>query len=106
MLLPNDEELISIRAEALSEWCRGFLEGLKYAGISVDDDQLKGCSEAIDDFSEIAKLDHEKITSSEDDEEAYMHIVEYVRMVVISVYMELAIKQCSDNITSGLERLH
>ncbi len=93
VLLPDDETDLGMRAQALSDWCRGFLSGLGLAGINMDNGQLQECEEALQDFSEIAKLEHAGLSATNNDEESYMHIVEYVRMAVLLVYTVLTAKQ-------------
>ena len=51
-----------------------------------DDSEL---TEAIDDLIEIAKMNYEQVESSDEDEEAYVELSEYVRMAVIHIYTEL-----------------
>lgn len=93
MLLPNDEVLLKDRAVALSQWCGGYLEGLDLAGIGLGSDQLRECQEALHDFVEIANLDYENIMASNEDENSYMQVVEYVRMAVLLVYTVMTAKQ-------------
>ena len=89
MVIPDDAEELSMRAEALTVWCQGYLTGLKLAGVPIlgrDDSEL---TEAIDDLIEIAKMNYEQVESSDEDEEAYVELSEYVRMAVIHIYTEL-----------------
>lgn len=90
LLLPEDDESLSSRAEGLTVWCQGFLTGLKLVGVAVDvlDDQVDEVKEAINDMLEISKMDYEQVVASEEDEEAYVELVEYVRMAVILMYQE------------------
>jgi len=83
--LPDDDEPLEERTIALAQWCSGFLAGLGSGG------QLDALSEeareAIDDLLQISQAE---ITSpvkggddSEEDEEAFAEIVEYVRIVAL-----------------------
>jgi len=83
MLLPADETTLGTRAEALTNWCEGFLEGLHLAGVKLE----------ADDFAEIAKLDHSKIEACETDEAAFAHLVEHIRMSVLLIYIIMTAKQ-------------
>jgi uncharacterized protein YgfB (UPF0149 family) len=80
--LPNDDESLETRTIALGQWCSGFLAGLASGG------QLDALSEeareAIEDLQQIGRAE---ISSgeqeSEEDETAYVEIVEYVRVVTL-----------------------
>lgn len=89
MLLPTDEEALPMRAEALTLWCQGLLTGLKIAGVPVEGRKPGELTEAINDIAEIAKMNYEQVVASEEDEEAYTELVEFVRMAVILIYQDL-----------------
>ncbi len=75
LLLPDDEYALDERADALGEWCQGFLLGLGYG--SKGQDWPDECAEVLQDFVEITRLDPE--VSGEEDELAYAELAEYVR---------------------------
>ncbi len=86
--LPDDEEPLEERIIALAQWCSGFLAGLACGG------QLDALSEeakeAIEDLQQIARAE---MTSpgqdegdSEEDEAAFVEIVEYVRVVALLMH--------------------
>ena len=88
-LLPDDEEDLPRRVEALSAWCEGFLFGLS-TGRPLN---MKQCSaelkEIVRDFTEFT---HAGVTEEEDgelEETAYAELVEYIRVGAQLVYMEL-----------------
>lgn len=85
-LLPDDDEELPLRAEALSLWCQGVLTGLKMANIQIVGRDPGEVTEAIDDLIEIAKMNYEDVVTSEEDENAYVELVEYVRMALILIY--------------------
>ena len=89
LFLPDDDETLSMRAEALTLWCQGFLTGLQSAQIAVDPPKPSEISEAVNDLVEIAKMNHEEVVANEEDEVAYTELVEYVRMAVIFIYQTL-----------------
>jgi uncharacterized protein len=89
LVLPTDKVELSERAEALTLWCQGMLTGLKITEVQIVDREPSEVTEAINDFIEIAKMNYEEVVSSEEDEEAYAELVEYVRMAVILVYESL-----------------
>ena len=56
-LLPLDNEPLSHRTQALSEWCGGFLFGLGIGGVSKLDDFSHEAQEVIEDLSEITRIE-------------------------------------------------
>lgn len=89
LLLPADKKDLPARAEALTLWCQGFLTGLKMTDIPIIEREPSEVTEAIDDIIEIAKMNYEEVVASEEDEAAYVELVEYVRMAVTLIYQEL-----------------
>lgn len=89
LLLPDDAHPLAERAEALSQWCQGFLWGLGLGGIQ-DEAKLPGdVNEVMRDMSEISRLRFADQGGGNEDETAYAEIVEYVRMAALLVYEEL-----------------
>lgn len=88
LLLPADSKDLPTRAEALTLWCQGFLTGLQKANIQIAEREPSESTEAINDLIEISKMNYEDVVASEEDEEAYTELVEYVRMAIILVYQE------------------
>lgn len=88
LVLPPDSEDLALRAEALTLWCQGFLTGLKSANIKIVGREPSDMTEAINDLIEIAKMNYEDVVASEEDEAAFVELMEYVRMAVILIYQE------------------
>ena len=88
-LLPDDDAPLSVRTEALSQWCGGFLYGLALGGIREDVEMPENVSEVMKDFYEISHARFAYETTDDADEAAYMEIVEYVRMSVLLLHEEL-----------------
>lgn len=87
--LPLDETPMSERAPALRDWCRGFLYGLGLSG--THDEHLSPASlEALGDLSNIVQLDEESLSDSEQEEEAYTELAEFVWVAAMLVYEERA----------------
>lgn len=88
--LPDDDEPLEERTASLAQWCSGFLAGLGSSG------QLQNLSddarEAIEDLQQIARAelspDSEDGQASEEEEQAYTEIVEYVRVVALTMREE------------------
>lgn len=88
-LLPDDEQPLRQRVEALSRWCQGYLLGLGLGGVQEQSGLSGESHEVMRDFVEISRLGHGEDGENEEDEAAFAEIVEYVRMAVLLVYEEL-----------------
>lgn len=87
-LLPGDETAIAERAEALVEWCRGFLGGLGLAGAPGSQGRLSAeADEIVQDFGTIAasRFDY---AGEEEDETALNEVLEFVRVGVLLLHSE------------------
>lgn len=91
LLLPDDDDTLSERTEALSAWCQGYVYGLAAGGVSQNSELPADTQEIIKDFIEISRIGHddEASESFEEDEIAYMEIMEYVRMGTLLINEEL-----------------
>ena len=92
LLLPDDDDSTASRAEAMGQWCEGFLHGLVSEKHS---ESLKKCL-AADPLSDIIR-DMLQITravadddEAEEEENAYAELVEYLRVAAQLTYEELA----------------
>ena len=92
LLLPDEDDSAASRAEAMGQWCEGFLHGLVSEKHS---DSLKERL-AADPLADIIK-DMLQITramasdeDAEDEENAYTELVEYLRVAAQLAYEELA----------------
>ncbi|MEE4173213.1 MAG: UPF0149 family protein [Xanthomonadales bacterium] len=100
--LPEDEESLEDRTEALAQWCNGFLASMG-AGDDPRIDTLSGeAAEALADIQEIsmAELGGEEGAGevSEEEETAYAEIVEYVRIAALILREELRGPRDGDSI--------
>jgi uncharacterized protein len=107
LMLPDDDEPLEVRIEALGTWCQGFVYGLAVGGIKEDTELPDDSKELIKDILEISRAgyvaDNEAELSadeedSEDDEVAFMEVSEYVRMGVLLIYEELQPLQSSQTV--------
>ena len=86
LLLPDDDESLEQRAEALGTWCSGFLSGF---GEGATGKALGENVEAVlRDFAEIAQI-QDAIDDSEESEKDFMEVSEYVRMALLTVFAEI-----------------
>lgn len=106
LILPSDSKELPARAEALTLWCQGVLTGLKLAEVPIVDRKPGEITEAINDLIEIAKMNYEDVISSEEDEAAYVELVEYVRMAVIMIYQDLREDETTRRSTHTSNHLH
>lgn len=89
-LLPDDEHPLSERARALRDWCRGFLYGLGLSGVR---ELSAEAGEALRDLSGIAAMGAQADgpadgEESEQDEEAYAELCEFVRVAAMLIHAE------------------
>lgn len=103
LMLPDDDEPLEDRVEALGMWCQGFVYGLAAGGIKEDTELPEDSNEIIKDILEISRAgyvidDEAELEAGDDDEEAFMEVCEYVRMGILLVYEELQPLQSSQTV--------
>ena len=93
LLLPDDDEAALVRAEAMGQWCEGFLHGLVS---ETHGDKLRERL-ATDPLSDIIKdmLEITRATAGDEDDDegndaAFAELVEYLRVAAQLTYEELA----------------
>ena len=86
LLLPDDEQPVAERAEALVGWCRGFLGGFGLAGHSTRAGSVEA-REALEDLGKIAasRLSYDE---PEADEAALVEVSEFVRVAALLLHSE------------------
>ena len=89
LLLPADDEPLTLRTRALGHWCEGFLYGMALGGTRDDAPLPEDSAEIMKDFYEISHAGFTARETADADEAAYLEIVEYVRMCVLLVHEEL-----------------
>jgi uncharacterized protein len=89
LLLPDDNTALELRATALSQWCQGFLYGFG-TGHRVNAEELPAdVDEILRDMTHIGRATVEVGEGSEEEEEAYAEVVEYMRVGVQLIHDEL-----------------
>jgi uncharacterized protein len=89
-LLPDDDSPLAQRADALSQWCQGFLYGLG-SGTTSDPGQVSTeAGEIIRDLTEITHVGVDSDDETEENEVAFAEVVEFVRVGVQLLFAELA----------------
>ena len=87
LLLPTDEAPLHERAVALGQWCQGFLGGF---GLIARDTALSSeAMEVLQDLSAIAQVQN-ALDESEDGENDYMEVMEYLRVAPLLLFSECA----------------
>ena len=89
LLLPEDEEDLSFRLEALSVWCGAFLTGLAFAGLKSDQNLDPEVGEFLQDLEKISKVDT-AVDETQGEEVDYIELTEYVKAGVFLLYDEFA----------------
>jgi len=97
LLLPNDDEALPERLEALVEWAQSFL-----VGFAISQHNLSVCSadvrEAIEQLTEVTRIDvyTQDDSSDAENEESYFLVLEHVRVLVMTCFNEVGEKFASD----------
>ncbi|MDO7903656.1 YecA family protein [Pseudomonas sp. K1(2024)] len=87
LLLPGDETSLTERATALGQWCQGFIAGF---GLNAGGKDLStDAKDVLQDLVAISQV-QEALEESEDGENDYMEVMEYLRVAPLLLYTELA----------------
>lgn len=89
-LLPGDDVPLMERANALSLWCQGFLYGLGSGPASDPSKVSDEAGEIIRDLTEITRVGVEAEDETEENENAFAEVVEFVRVGVQLLFVEFA----------------
>jgi uncharacterized protein YgfB (UPF0149 family) len=85
LLLPSDDAPLAERAEALGQWCQGFLAGF---GLTYRDNALSAeATEVLQDLAAIAQV-QDALEESDDGESDYMEVMEYLRVAPLLLFTE------------------
>lgn len=87
LLLPDIDEDLYTRTQALSEWCEGFVKEL--AVLCTDPSfYSQDAKEALEYLEDTINLDQEEIKHDEEHEKAFVDVLEYIRLGIILIYLE------------------
>jgi len=89
ILLPDDNDELAERVEALAQWCQGYTYGLASGGLKKDQKLPDDTAELLQDMVEIGRAGHADGHAGEGAEDDYMQLCEYVRMGVLLINEEL-----------------
>ncbi|MDR9750918.1 YecA family protein [Pseudomonas sp. SZMC_28357] len=88
LLLPSDDAPLAERAVALGEWCQGFLSGF---GLNCRDSSMLSteATEVLQDLAAISQV-QDALEESDDGENDYMEVMEYLRVAPLLLFSETA----------------
>ena len=96
LLIPDDDDPISHRFNAVQDWCRGFLTGVALSGVSLENKESalpEDTRDLLKDFANISSsgdFDFEEEEGEDAESEiALAEIVEYLRMGALLINEEL-----------------
>ncbi|HEX6259403.1 MAG TPA: UPF0149 family protein, partial [Woeseiaceae bacterium] len=108
-LLPADRRPAAERADALAHWCEGFIHGL-VSGPHPEPLRTRlatePLSDIIKDMLEITRATVEEDADEESNEEAYVELVEYIRVAAQLAFEELAGFRAQGNVKPGEDAVH
>lgn len=104
-LLPDEDDPLAERADALVQWCRGFLGGLGLAGVNAQRGLSEDAGEILRDFATIAASSFE-YEDAEEDENALTEVLEFIRVSVLLLHAELATAAAPAPAGAADQRLH
>lgn len=88
-LLPADDRPLAERADAMADWCRGFLGGFGLAGTGAHAQLSEESQEVLRDVGAIAASSFE-LDNEEEDEDALIELQEFVRIGAMLLHTECA----------------
>ena len=89
LMLPDDDEALESRTDALHEWCTGFLYGYGVAGGRDVASLPEDAAEVVRDMAQFAQARFELGEDAEEDELSYSELVEYLRVGVMLLFETL-----------------
>ncbi len=90
--LATREEDLTSRAEALSNWCYGFLLGLQQTGLDISKSTIEDFQEIYFRFSEIATINYGEVDICPEDELAFSEVLNFIHTSVLHIYQEITKK--------------
>lgn len=92
-LLPDDDQDVGMRTAALAHWSEGFLHGLvsaKHGDALKERLAAEPLSDIIKDMLQMTRAGLDEESDEEENESAYVDLVEYLRVAAQLCYEELA----------------
>jgi uncharacterized protein YgfB (UPF0149 family) len=89
LLLPDDSDQLKLRATAVRDWCDGFLYGVGLVKQQGKDGLSSQAQEALNDISEISRMDVDAVEGGEEEEAALTEVIEFIWVAAMLVHDEL-----------------
>ena len=86
LLIHDDDTPLDVRIEDISNWCQGFLYGLSASGLNDVKSLPEEASEILQDMLDISKAGYDPEADDDENEQAFMEIVEYLRIGAYVIY--------------------
>ena len=104
-LLPDEQQPLAVRGDALVDWCRGFLGGVGLAGDANARALSADAREILGDLGTIAssRFDYD---GDEGDENALVEVLEFVRIGVLLLRDEMTRGPRRSGTPAASRRLH
>lgn len=93
LLLPADDVEISLRVDALSQWCQGFLAGFAWGGKQRQQQGEQQFSAAVKEVvRDIGAIAQVALGEGDEDEvereKSFFELADYLRLATINIYLE------------------
>lgn len=97
LLLPDDGSPLITRAQAVSQWCQGFLYGIGLSGDAFEQQLSNEAKEALEDIASFTRMDIDGIEESEEEEDALVEITEFLWVAAMLIRETLLNNPVQDN---------
>lgn len=87
--LPEEQKPLRQRAQAVADWCQGFLYGIGVAGLSSGYPFSTETQEALNALTEITRMDLDSLDGGEENEESLMELTEFIWVAAMLVHAEM-----------------
>lgn len=106
LLMPDDDIDLELRTEAMAHWCQGFLLGMRYSGVTSFQQFHGELGEIIRDITEISQVTAGELEYSEEEEQSYLELLEYLRVGVMLFNETLNQKQANSTTPNVNQSIH
>ncbi len=91
MMLLDDSEAMERRGQSFCDWCEGYTQGIRMAGVDYNELEDEDTQDALQHITEFADMDYESlhVEEEDDDERALIELIEYTRMAVLHIHSDL-----------------
>jgi hypothetical protein len=109
-LLPDDDVELPERMRSLGHWCNGFLAGFSLVNHSGEQRHFPPVvSDALKDIAAVSREGAETaeqlaLADDDENEEDYMEIVEYVRVLAMNIYLECGVEDIAGKVQKDAQK--